>query len=106
MQDGPTLMRAEESTEGARGVIARAVKNRFPDGVDSVFVGTDSDLDGDRIYRIYVAFNEYDPARYGKRLSGFLPYLRDTLLATNDDGFPVLSFMSREDLTRLKLERP
>ena len=97
-------MRAEKSTAGAWGVIARAVKDRFPDVVDSVFVGTDSDLDGDKIYRIYVAFNQYDPAQYGKRLSGFLPYLRETLLATNDDGFPVLSFMSREDVVRLKLK--
>ena len=97
------LLRADKNDGGAGGLIARTVGERFPGAVNSVFVGTDADSDGDKIYRIYVAFDDHDASRLGAELFSFLPHLRERLEASHDDGFPVISFISRDDLTKLKL---
>ncbi len=104
MENTRDLFRVDEKTEGAAGLIARAAKERFPDIVNSVFVGTDADIDGDKIYRIYVAFEERETTSKDRGLASFLTYLRKSLTEIDDDGFPVVSFISRGDLAKLDLE--
>ena len=104
MQGEHGFSRVESKAEGSDGLIARTVRKQIPGVVDSVFVKSDVDFYGDKIYRIFVAINDMDPATYGREIVPLIASLREHLQETGDSGFPVVSLISRDGISKLKLE--
>lgn len=85
--------------------VEETVKERFPDvRIYSIKVEPDVDNDGDKIYRISIVFEHGAQTVDVKKMAGFVRHLLPRLENINEDGFPIVSFISKDDVQKLRRE--
>lgn len=87
----------------ARSLIEEVVRDRFGDAsIVSVHVREDEDFDGDIVLYVTVVFDAKKPLDSDKTNS-IVRHTRHRLMHERDDrAFPVFSFVSKSDASRLK----
>lgn len=86
-------------------VVERVVKERFSDAViNSVEIKMDVDSDGDPVLLVTVVFDANNELLNKNRMVGLVRHLRSELGNVNFDGFPLVSFISRKEAEKLRLE--
>ena len=80
------------------GIVSRVLEEQF-DGVvfDVIRVREGIDHDGDAVLYVRVGFRSAEPLDVNARV-GFVRHLRPHLRKLGEDRFPIMSFVSSEDL--------
>ncbi len=81
-----------------RETVERYIRERFNDAmIDSIIINEGFDEDSDRIVNVIVVFNR------DERVTGFSSLARNmwSELSRKDYGFPILSFRTSDENTRL-----
>lgn len=86
-------------------IVRELLTEMFPDAyVDKVVVKSTFDSDGDPVLDITVVLEEGRSPLDKEKLLGFVRHLKTRLLAAKCKEFPLLSFVSRREANRLKIE--
>lgn len=90
---------------GIEKIVRSALRERFPKiHVVGVNIDDDTDEDGDAILRIRIIFEsgdkDFDPTKIPPLMRAIIPKLS----AAHLPGFPILSFIAKSDLGKLKPE--
>jgi hypothetical protein len=83
-------------------LIREALLSQFPDvGVDRVFVVSEVDADGDKILRVFVGLDGKN-LRDREKLVSAPRIVRKRLADAKISESPVLSFLSKQDMNKIK----
>ena len=84
-------------------IVKGLLSERFPRArIDDVIVRSDVDDDGDKILRIMVVLDANGSSLDRDRLVGFVRHLKPRLAEANSTEFPLLSFVSKKEASKLK----
>lgn len=89
--------------EALRKAVEEVVASRFA-GIEivSIEVKVDEDVDGDDVLQLKITLDVDDLEAH--KLSGFLRYLQPKLKEIGESKFPVASFLTKSDASKLKPE--
>ena len=88
-----------ESYQNVEKWVAELVKERFRDAeIVSVEVAEDIDQDGDPVLKVRVIFETETGTLDAEETSSFLRYLRPKLSEHGLEQFPIMSFISNQEL--------
>ena len=86
-------------------IVEAVVREQFPNSaIQSVQVASDVDDEGDTILKILVLldgdFNKVDNAK----ILGLVRHIRSELSSSNENGFPIVNFLSSADAVKMRRE--
>jgi hypothetical protein len=88
----------------AKQTIEQTVRRRLAGArIAHVAVRSDFDNDGDPVFRVTVVFDGEPTAQDAKKMVGLVRHIRGALRGANAESFPLLSFMSKREASKLKL---
>lgn len=87
-----------------RRTIEQIVRQRLSGTrVTQIGVKADYDRDGDPIFRITIVFDSKPTAQDVEKMAGLVGHIRSGLDDANADRFPLVSFISKREASKLKL---
>lgn len=86
-------------------IVLEVAREIFTDAaVDSITVTPTRDSDGDDLYMINIVFKKDMEPADSKKMLGFVRHLRPKLEQIQEEGFPIVSYISKDDADELKRE--
>lgn len=88
--------------------LERMVRDLFTErfkeiSVNRVSIKPDLDDDGDHVLRVMIVL-ETDKPLDGRKLVGLVRHLRSRLAEQDTDDFPLISFVSKSEISKMNLE--
>lgn len=91
--------------EALSELVGKIVKRQFTEAViHSVNVKSDVDSDGDDVLRVTIVFETSGKTLDRNKMVGLVRHLRSELTDMESDSFPLISFVSKKEAKKFRLE--
>lgn len=102
---GSREVAGQMQTKDVSEVIESLLRERFDDvAFESVSVERDTDEFGDDILRVRVVFDSVLKVLDPRKTSGLLRHLRPRIAELGEDAFPVMFYIAKSELGKVKSE--